>query len=72
MERCELLPEERFVVYGRESSDSDYRPRKRQALLPKELSMSSADCKAADQLLAEAIYSSGVPFAFVRSSEFPI
>jgi hypothetical protein len=39
--------------------------RKRQRQLPSEYSMSAEDSQHADILLAEAIYSSGVPFSFV-------
>ena len=65
MKQCKELPTDRFAIYFEEENDSQ--PRKRQAQLPTTVyTMPAGEQQACSRLLAEAIYSSGVPFSFVR------
>ena len=67
MAECPNLPIDLYPRYGRrQPGESRPRKRPRQGTLDQETyTMSSIDQQACDELLAEAIYSSGVPFSFV-------
>ena len=69
MKRCKRLPTALYMRYERDdeiaaSSVASGAQRGRSQLL-REYTISVADKDACDLLLAEAVYSSGVPFAFV-------
>lgn len=65
MARCTSLPEEFYPRYGREAVEGP-RPKKQARLSSEQFSITQEDQTECDTLLAEAIYSSGVPFNFVR------
>ena len=64
MKRCKKLPEERKAFY-KFAGARDERPKKQAKIASEVWQWTKEDQETADVELAEAIYSSGVPFAFV-------
>lgn len=73
MADCGSLPYNRQAVYEEEEREEEVivvesQPRKRQSrLLTEVYTMTSEDQFSCTRLLAEAVYSSGIPFSFVRN-----
>ena len=70
MLQCKKLPVTLYERYDREGSSHGSKKRKRERELPQEWAISSEDSGRCDELLSEAIYSSGIPFSFVENPAF--
>ncbi|KAF1976395.1 hypothetical protein BU23DRAFT_551853, partial [Bimuria novae-zelandiae CBS 107.79] len=70
MSKCPKLPSSKYEMYGVQVRLGGHgKNRERQARLSEEtFRINNADSEKATLLLAEAIYSSGVPFSFVSMS----
>jgi len=69
MKKCRSLPLSLYSRYRRDETSPPPKKAKKQAKLDTEfITMGLEEQAYLDRLLAEAIYSSGIPFAFVRRS----